>query len=278
VISDDALPPGLPGVSDAERTAAAAALARGQVVAFTDLDPGADPAETDLTLTSDTSDNRTGELLDSSSESVRALLVHMQPSSGGPAAVLPSVVAETLGVPVGQTGLVMTGTTISPEEETAVNEAITGSGLDAGFSVERGYQQDDETLILQLILLGLGGVLMLGGTLTATFLALSDARPDLATLAAVGASPRRRRSVAAGYALVVGLVGALLGSAVGFVPGVAVSFPLTRPNGYEVGAPSHYLDVPWLMILGLVVALPLLTAAIVALSTRSRLPLVGRLD
>ena len=36
-------------------------------------------------------------------------------------------------------------------------------------------------------------ILMLGGTLTATFLALSDARPDLATLAAVGASPRRRR-------------------------------------------------------------------------------------
>ncbi len=48
-------------------------------------------------------------------------------------------------------------------------------------------------------------VLMLGGTLTATFLALSDARPDLATLSAVGASPRMRRGVAASYALVVGL-------------------------------------------------------------------------
>ena len=31
-------------------------------------------------------------------------------------------------------------------------------------------------------------VLMLGGTLTATFLALSDARPDLATLSAVAGS------------------------------------------------------------------------------------------
>jgi len=58
---------------------------------------------------------------------------------------------------------------------------------------------------------------MLGGTLTATFLALSDARPDLATLSAVGASPRRRRTIASAYALVVGLVGAVLGAAVGFI-------------------------------------------------------------
>ena len=75
------------------------------------------------------------------------------------------------------------------------------------FYVERGYQADCETLIIQLVLAGLGAVLMLGGTLTATFLALSDARPDLATLSAVGASPRTRRGVAAAYAVVVGLVG-----------------------------------------------------------------------
>ena len=44
--------------------------------------------------------------------------------------------------------------------------------------------------ILLLILGSLGAVLMLGGTLTTTYLALSDARPDLATLGAVGAAPR----------------------------------------------------------------------------------------
>ena len=49
-------------------------------------------------------------------------------------------------------------------------------------------------MIVLLVLGALGGVLMLGGTLTATFLSLSDARPDLATLAAVGASPRTRRA------------------------------------------------------------------------------------
>ena len=145
---------------------------------------------------------------------------------------------------------------------------------------------DNETLILLGILFGLGAVLMLGGTLTATFLALSDARPDLATLSAVGASPRTRRGVAAAYALVVGFVGALLGAAVGFIPGIAISLPAdlghscpratwTRPG---TRCPSHFLDVPWLMVLGLVVVLPLLTALIVGLTARSRLPLVARLD
>ena len=127
---------------------------------------------------------------------------------------------------------------------------------------------------------------MIGGTLTATFLALSDARPDLATLSAVGASPRTRRGVASAYALVVGFVGAVLGAAVGFIPGIAITYPLTsyslrwrRPRAarsYESSGP--FLDVPWAMVLGLVVVLPLLTAAVVAVFTRSRMPLVARLD
>ena len=128
---------------------------------------------------------------------------------------------------------------------------------------------------------------MLGGTLTATFLALSDARPDLATLSAVGASPRTRRGVAAAYAVVVGFVGAVLGAAVGFIPGIAITYPLTSTGqrGIVDSMPGRrhqpvpdvgpFLDVPWLMILGLVVALPLLTAAMVGVFARSRLPLVA---
>ena len=64
----------------------------------------------------------------------------------------------------------------------------------------------------------------------------------------------------------VGLVGALLGAAVGFIPGIAVTYPLTGSDaGTREGWPSRrrpYLDVPWLMI-GVVVVLPLLTALIV---------------
>jgi putative ABC transport system permease protein len=135
----------------------------------------------------------------------------------------------------------------------------------------------------QIILLSLGGILVLGGTLTATFLALSDARPDLATLSAVGSSPRTRRWVAAAYAVVVGLVGAVMGAVVGFIPGLAVTVPLTTcascnniPSDQTLTGP--FLDIPWLMVVGLVVVLPALTALVVGLAARSRLPMVARLD
>ena len=133
-------------------------------------------------------------------------------------------------------------------------------------------------MIIQLILAALGGILMLGGTLTATFLALSDARADLATLSAVGASPRTRRRVAAAYAGVIGVVGAALGAVVGFIPGVAVAFPLTRGR---VGEQRRDRPVPRRPVaagLGLVILLPLVTAALVGLTARSRLPLMARLD
>jgi putative ABC transport system permease protein len=197
--------------------------------------------------------------------------------SGLPAALVPAATAGGLGLhPVTQR-LVLTGRTLTPGQEDDLRQVLAGLGGGSDLYVERGYQVPSSERIVLWILFGLAAVLMLGGTLTATFLALSDARPDLATLSAVGASPRTRRAVAAAYAVSVGFVGALLGAAVGFVPGIAVSYPLTR--GY-VGAsgPSHYLVIPWLEIAGLVVLLPLLTSAIVGLAARSRLPLVARLD
>ena len=185
---------------------------------------------------------------------------------------MPQSVVDELGLPTVTASLVMRGQ-VSKADETAITEAVKGAVGNAYVYVERGYQRPDEATIILLVLFTLGGVLMLGGTLTATFLALSDARPDLATLAAVGAAPRTRRAIAAAYALVIGFVGALLGAGVGFIPGIAISRPLTS---FSDSGP--YLDIPWLMILGLVLVLPLLTAAIVGLSARSKLPLVARLD
>lgn len=43
-------------------------------------------------------------------------------------------------------------------------------------------------------------------------------------------------------------------------------------------AEGPFLAIPWLLIAVIVVALPLLTAAVVGLSARPRLPLVARLD
>ena len=134
--------------------------------------------------------------------------------------------AEEVGLEVVTTSLRLTGD-LDPAAETRIKEGVQGAADGTYLYVERGYQRPDEALIILLVLGALGGVLMLGGTLTATFLALSDARPDLATLSAVGAAPRTRRRVAAAYALVIGFVGAILGAAVGFIPGIAISRPLT---------------------------------------------------
>ena len=69
----------------------------------------------------------------------------------------------------------------------------------------------------------------------------------------------------------------------GFVPGIAVTYPLTGVDWMEVDArgqalPDHFLDIPWTLVLGLVVVLPLLTASVVGLAARSRLPMVRRAD
>ena len=178
---------------------------------------------------------------------------------------------EQLHLTTAAVGVLVRGP-ISGESEKDITEALAALPERPYFYVERGYQPDEAVRIIQAVLAALGGILMLGGTLTATFLALSDARPDLATMAAVGARPRTRRGVAAAYALVVGSIGALLGAPVGFIPGIAISHPLTEGSG------AASLDVPWVLIAVVVVGLPLLTAAAVGACARGRLPLTARID
>ena len=261
IVVADAVPSVLPGVSSADRARADEVLARGGVVAFAD----------------DRIDDETA-VVRRGHERVTVPAAYLRFTAGAYAplaAIVPPAVAERVGAETFTGALAVTGADVSTTQEENLSEAVSAVSPNAGFYVERGYQADQGTVIVQLVLAGLGAVLMLGGTLTATFLALSDARPDLATLSAVGASPRRRRGVAASYALVVGFVGAVLGAVIGFIPGLAITVPLTAPDYSDTGP---FLDVPWLLIIGLVVGLPLVTALIVGLTTRARLPMVARLD
>ncbi|QIG45066.1 ABC transporter permease [Nocardioides anomalus] len=273
MVSDDDLPLGLLGVSAADARRARAALAAGEVVAFANSRRPDGP----VALVTHRFDPTTGEDQGVRRAQADATFVTVDGTWPGPAAVVPTAVADQLQTEPRTVSLAVTGVSVSEDQEKAVDEGLTAVAQYASMYVERGYQADDATVIIQIVLVLLGGVLMLGGTLTATFLALSDARPDLATLAAIGASPRTRRAVAAAYAVVVGVVGAVLGAAVGFIPGVAVSRPLTTAN-YNDGPSGPYLDVPWLMVFGLVVLLPAVTALVVGIAARSRLPLVARLD
>jgi putative ABC transport system permease protein len=249
------------GLGAADRERADEALAAGRVV----LVRGSDAFGPEVS-------DRVRVVLGERSEDLPATTVHPPGGLGAASMILPPAVAEDLGLTVATTALVV-APAIPAAAETDLVEALATVPGAGQLVVERGYQPEDSVRILQWVLAVLGGILMLGGTLTATFLALSDARPDLATMAAVGARPRTRRRVAAAYALVVGLAGALLGTPIGFIPGVAVSRPLSRGDDG-----STLLVVPWPLLGLVVVGLPLLTAAAVGLCARSRLPLVARID
>ncbi|MFC5176407.1 FtsX-like permease family protein [Nocardioides taihuensis] len=277
VLVADRVPAVLPALDAADRERADAVLADGGVVVFVSTPHEGDDVKVALSQYGP----RGGRSHVVGRATVPATFIDLDVPTAPGQGVVSAEAAQALGAEPATVGLVVDGG-VTTADQRDVDEAIAAITEDAGLYVERGYQNEDETVILLLVLGTLGGVLMLGGTLTATFLALSDARPDLATLAAVGASPRSRRGVAASYAVVVGFVGAVLGAAVGFVPGVAVTYPLTGASaGYYPGVeglPTHYLDVPWALIGTLVVVLPLLTALVVGLCTRSRLPMVARLD
>jgi putative ABC transport system permease protein len=99
-------------------------------------------------------------------------------------------------------------------------------------------------------------------------LAAAEGRADLATMAAVGAPPRRRRAIAGWQALVVAGFGTLLGLALGTYYGY-----LTYPS---IGAPEFIVPWPYLALIG--VGVPLLATAVAITFTRSRLPMLRRLE
>lgn len=279
LVSDDTVPPPL-DLDGADRRRAERALAEGHAVLLTRGPVDSDTGATEVKVRVDRYPEN-GEPGDEVVMRTRVPAVVVHVDDDPPVqAVLPTVLADELDLEVGPAGLFLPQPALGADQQEDLQEVLSGLSGGASVYVERGYTNDDQTTIVLLVLGALGGILMLGGTLTATFLALSDARPDLATLASVGASPRTRRRVAAAYALVVGGVGAVLGAAVGFVPGLAIVRPLTYQaagSGLQASSGPFY-DVPWLLVLGVVVALPLVTAVLVGLTARSRLPLVARLD
>ena len=251
-----------------------AALASGKAVVFGDHVP--DLHEVQIKSELDSAD---GEATKKHRVTVPALVVDRGDEPAPAVAILPPSIAKQVGIPITTVALEVDRPELTTGEEKDLNAALAALPAPASLMVERGYQPDAYTKIVQWVLALLGGILMLGGTLTAMFLALTDARPDLATLAAVGAEARVRRKVAASYTFVMAFVGAVLGMLVGFVPGIAITRPLTRTSAGDGGGPmSYFLDIPWLMIAVVVIGLPILASVLVGLCVRSRLPMVSRLS
>jgi putative ABC transport system permease protein len=162
---------------------------------------------------------------------------------------------------------------VTPEEEAQLSERLAALTSYESVYVERGWT--DDLAVARWLLAGVGALLVLIATLTATGLALTDARPDFATLAAIGAAPRTRRFMAMGTAAVIGGGGALVGVLVGLAPGIAVAYPLTSTD-YGFGA-HPLIEVPWLLLGGVAVGVPLLAVAVTGVFVRSRLPMAARI-
>jgi putative ABC transport system permease protein len=190
--------------------------------------------------------------------------------------IVPPTLAGRLPIPVGTAQLLAggPGDPVTPAQEERLRERVTAlTPTSAEVYVERGWT--DRSAVARAVLFGLGAVLVLIAVFTATGLTLADARPDFATLAAVGAAPGTRRRMAMGTAAVIGISGALLGVLVGLAPGIAVAHPLTEVS-YGAGSSGAVVVVPWTMLAGIALAVPLLAVALTGLAVRSRLPMTRR--
>jgi putative ABC transport system permease protein len=193
-----------------------------------------------------------------------AVVVPAPRLAGLPAAVLPDAVARRLGL-VPQVTQVVVPTTRMPSaaEEDRARTAL--GPLASTLQIERGYGAP--YLPGFVALTGGAGLVTLAGVAISVALSAAEGRADLATLAAIGAPPRRRRGLAmAQAALVAGLgvgAGLLLGAAIGATIMSGLSYPLV---------------VPWATVLVIGLGVPALGVLAAGGLTRSRLPMVRRLS
>lgn len=207
---------------------------------------------------------------------------------GGPlgnAAALPLVpedVLDDLGIAHRLVGLVAqaSGRPTRAEMDTlaaSLMETIPVNAPDGGIALGAAEERlpfdgARSALVIALV----AGTIALAATWIATALAAVESRPDLATLAAVGAPPRLRRLVAGAQAGSIAIVGVVLGTGMGLLLGSALV--LYMRYQWELPDPRWMIEVPWLPVAGLAVGLPLLAVGAAVLATRSGLSLTRRLD
>jgi putative ABC transport system permease protein len=135
----------------------------------------------------------------------------------------------------------------------------------AGFWAEPGVSQDNQWMFWLIV--AASAVITLSAAGITTGLALADARNDHVTLAGVGASPRLRKGLAAAQALLTSGLGAALGTIAGAVPAVLIVASTDMRTAVEI---------PWLHLLALVLAVPLTGSALAWICTRAVLPMSRR--
>ena len=159
-------------------------------------------------------------------------------------------------------------------EEDRLTASLRDLNQNLYMSVERGpYRNSDPTL---LILAAAAGLITLGAAGIATGLAAADGHADLATLAAVGASPGVRRRLSLSQSGVIAGLGTVLGVAAGLGVSAAVLYAYNQANAgrWPVEVP-YPVGIPW-ESLAVVAVVPIVAMLGAGLLTRSRLPSEAR--
>jgi putative ABC transport system permease protein len=180
-----------------------------------------------------------------------------------PVGLMPASVAQAHGWGTEDSGYYISypASTTLVQENRALDAA---AALGAVALIERGPDKPTKTPLLIAIIAA--AFITLAGAAISIALSAAEGRADLATLAAVGAAPRRRRALAASQALVIAGVGCLLGVALG----TFVAYTVRSTSG----APGFV--VPWANLVLTALAVPALAMAVAAVFSPSRLPLVRR--
>ncbi len=186
------------------------------------------------------------------------------PYTSLPSALIPPAVAREHGWDVEPARvLIPYGAGTTPDQIDSARAAAERFGAET--YVEEGPDDGSREIAL-LIVVGVAAFVTLVGVAVSVALSAAEGRADLATLAAVGAPPRRRRALAAAQALLV----AGLGCALGVAFGTFVAYTARTTTG------SPDFVIPWVNLVVLAVVVPLLAVLVAAIFTPSRLPLVRR--
>jgi putative ABC transport system permease protein len=192
-----------------------------------------------------------------------ARLAERRPYESLPWGLVPQAVARRQGWETAPSSvLVSLPASAARQEIEAAQAAAVNEGATAHF--EDGPDVPGEAILLAIS--AIAAFVTLVGVAISVALSAAEGRADLATLAAVGAPPRRRRALAASQALLVGGLGCALG--VGFGTFVAYTARATT------GAPEF--AIPWGNLAVTALVVPLLAVLVATVFTPSRLPLMRR--
>jgi putative ABC transport system permease protein len=193
-----------------------------------------------------------------------------------PSLIMSPVTIQKLTLTSTLTGIVgATSRAPSQAEIDKLDAAVPAVGDRWHAGVQRRDQQKPRTDLIILAIVA--GLITLGAASIATGLAAADSRADLATLAAVGASPGVRRLLSLSQ---TGLI-AGLGSALGIAAGVgAATAMITGMNAAGAdkwpATDAMPIVVPWLNVGIALVVVPAVAMLGAGLLTRSRLPIERR--